>query len=71
MAHEIESPMAGAVKELLVAVGEAVTEGQEVVLLESMKMEIPVEATGSGSVTEIKVAPGDTIDEGQVLLVLG
>ena len=70
MATEIESPMAGSVKELLVAVGDAVSEGQEVVLLESMKMEIPVESTGSGTVAEFKVAEGDTVDEGQVLLVL-
>lgn len=71
MAHEIESPMAGVVKELMVATGDTVSEGQEVVLLEAMKMEIPVESTGSGAVSEIRVAAGDLIEEGQVLLVLG
>lgn len=67
MAFEIPSPMAGVVKEYLVAVGEAVTEGQEVLLIESMKMEIPVESTGTGTVEAFLANPGDTVEEGQAL----
>ena len=67
---DITAPMAGSVKEILVTVGEAVTEGQEVLLLESMKMEIPVESTASGTVSAILVEPPQTIEEGQALIRL-
>lgn len=70
MALEIPSPMTGVVKEYLVAIGDAVTEGQEVVLLESMKMEIPVESSGDGTVEAFLVEAGDTVDEGQALIRL-
>lgn len=67
---EIQAPMAGAVKQILVSVGDKVTSGQEVVILESMKMEIPVESTVAGSVAALHVTAGDRIVEGQVLLLL-
>jgi acetyl-CoA carboxylase biotin carboxyl carrier protein len=51
-------------------VGEAVAEGDELVILESMKMEIPVTAPTAGTVTEIKVAPDDKVTEGDVVVVL-
>jgi len=70
MALEIPSPMAGVVKEYLVAVGDTVSDGQEVVLLESMKMEIPVESSSEGTVEAFLVEPGDTVDEGQGLIRL-
>ena len=66
----IPAPMAGSVKEILVAVGDAVTEGQELLILESMKMEIPVESTAPGTVTEILVEPPQALEEGQVLMRL-
>jgi acetyl-CoA carboxylase biotin carboxyl carrier protein len=67
---EITSTMAGTVYNILVAHGDAVKEGQEVLVLESMKMEIPVESTFGGNVKELKVNIGDFVNEGDVLLVI-
>ena len=53
-----------------VTVGAAVAKGDELVILESMKMEIPVEAPADGTVTELRVAPEDQVSEGDVLVVL-
>ena len=50
--------------------GETVTEGQDVVCLESMKMQMFVAATVGGKVTEVKVAAGDFVNEGDTLLVV-
>ena len=54
----------------LVEVGQTVDEGHELVILESMKMEIPVEAPCAGTVVEIRVAPEDQITEGDVVAVI-
>jgi urea carboxylase len=51
-------------------VGAAVVEGDELVILESMKMEIPVTAPSAGTVVEVRVAPEDNVQEGDVVLVL-
>ena len=67
---EIPSPVMGVVKEILVAPGEAVAEGQEVMILESMKMEMPVESEFSGIVREITTAEGQPVMEGASLMVL-
>jgi len=67
---DIPSPMTGTVKELLVAPGDAVTIGQELVIVESMKMELPVESERAGSVAEVAVEPGQRIEEGDLLLRL-
>ncbi|MDZ5470687.1 acetyl-CoA carboxylase biotin carboxyl carrier protein subunit [Bacillus sp. 31A1R] len=67
---EITSTMAGTVLNVLVNAGDSITEGQEVLMLESMKMEIPVESNVAGTVTEVKVSIGDFVNEGDVLLVL-
>ncbi|WP_102262097.1 acetyl-CoA carboxylase biotin carboxyl carrier protein subunit [Mesobacillus jeotgali] len=67
---EITANMAGTVLNVMVAAGDTVTEGQEVLMLESMKMEIPVESQGAGNVAEVKVNIGDFVNEGDVLLVL-
>ncbi len=67
----IVSPMAGSVREILVSVGETVSEGQELVILESMKMEVPVESTAAGTVLEIAVTPPVAVEEGQLLLRIG
>ena len=64
----IVSNMAGLVLELLVKAGEQVSVDQDVVMLESMKMQIPVQATASGTVKAIKVNEGDFVDDGDVLL---
>lgn len=67
---QVLSDIAGVVLQVLVGMGDHVSEGQEVVNLESMKMEIPVQSTAAGRVAEIKVAEGDFVDEGQLVLVL-
>ncbi|MOA42864.1 Biotin/lipoyl attachment protein [compost metagenome] len=51
--------------------GQEINFGDEVIIMESMKMEIPVEADDSGVVKEIKVVENDTVDDGHVLIVLG
>ena len=64
----IVSNMAGLVLELLVKPGEQVSVDQDVVMLESMKMQIPIQATANGTVKAIKVNEGDFVDDGDVLL---
>ena len=68
--QDVLAPMTGTVKELLFDVGDTVRRGQDVVLLESMKMEIPVESPAEGTVAEVPVGTRERIDEGQVLLRL-
>jgi biotin carboxyl carrier protein len=60
--------MPGIVTEVLVAVGDRVVRGQEVVILESMKMETPVMSASDGVVTGIKVKVGDSVGAGAVLV---
>ncbi|HSF30210.1 MAG TPA: acetyl-CoA carboxylase biotin carboxyl carrier protein subunit [Candidatus Tectomicrobia bacterium] len=66
----IAAPMAGTVSRLLVQAGDAVTSGQEVVILESMKMEIAVQAEEGGRVRAVRVSEGTFVDEGSVLFEL-
>ena len=66
----IASPMAGTVSRVLVQAGEAVTSGQDVVILESMKMEIAVQADMSGRVKAVRVNEGAFVDEESILLEL-
>jgi acetyl-CoA carboxylase biotin carboxyl carrier protein len=54
-----------------VNVGDEVSEGQVCVILESMKMEMPVEAPQAGKVTSIAVTEGQAVSEGDTLVVLG
>ena len=68
--QDVPAPMTGTVKELLVAVGDQVNVGQEIVIIESMKMEIPVVVEAPGVVAEISVAPGDVVREGDVIAIL-
>lgn len=68
--HEIPAPMTGTVLEVLVTVGERVTAGQELLIVESMKMEIPLESPVAGTVTDVLVAPQQRIEEGEVVLRL-
>ncbi len=67
---DIEAHITGTVWKIEVAVGDSVSEGDTVVILESMKMEMPVEAEDDGKVSEIKCAEGDSVSEGDVLVVL-
>lgn len=67
---KVAANMAGTVWKVLVAPGETVTPGQDVVILESMKMEIPVSAEIGGTVGKILRQPGDFVDAGDPLLEL-
>ncbi|MBU9714806.1 acetyl-CoA carboxylase biotin carboxyl carrier protein subunit [Evansella tamaricis] len=67
---EIKTNMAGNVWKVQVAPGDKVELGQEVVILESMKMEIPIAAESAGTVEEIKVEEGSFVNEEDVLIVL-
>ena len=68
---QIKSTMAGTVFTVNVTVGEEVAAGQVVVVLESMKMEIPIEAETAGEVTAINVQVGDFVNEHDALVTLG
>jgi acetyl-CoA carboxylase biotin carboxyl carrier protein len=67
---DIEAHITGNVWKIEVSVGDKVEDGDTVVILESMKMEIPVEAEDEGTVKEIRCAEGDSVSEGDVLVVL-
>jgi len=67
---EIESEIAGNVWRVEKAAGDRVEEEEVLLILESMKMEIPVEAPCSGTVREMKVAEGDSVEEGTVLVLI-
>ena len=62
--------MVAGVMEVVTAVGSSVSEGDTIVLLESMKMEIPVLCETSGTVTEVAVAAGDVIQAGDLIAVI-
>ena len=64
----VVSNMAGVVLEFLVKPGETISVDQDVVMLESMKMQIPVQSTVEGKVKTLKVNEGDFVDDGDVLL---
>jgi biotin carboxyl carrier protein len=68
--QEIRAPITGSMWKILVAPGDAVAEGDEVAIIESMKLEIPVETDDDGTVARIHVAEGDAVSEGQLLLEL-
>jgi acetyl-CoA carboxylase biotin carboxyl carrier protein len=66
----VEAHITGTVWKVEVSVGDAVEEGDTVVILESMKMEMPVEAEDEGTVKEILVSEGQSVSEGDPLVVL-
>ncbi|MGE4426480.1 MAG: acetyl-CoA carboxylase biotin carboxyl carrier protein subunit [Solirubrobacteraceae bacterium] len=68
---DINAHITGTVFEVHVEVGGTVAVDDEVIILESMKMELPVVAEIAGTVAEILVGPGDTVEAGQPLLRLG
>ena len=71
MATEVEAQIAGNVWKIERSVGDRVEEEEVILIIESMKMEIPVEAPRAGMILEIRVAEGDSIEEGAVLVVIG
>ena len=64
---QVNCELAANVWKIVVAVGDTVTAGQELMILESMKMEIPVEAPCAGTVTAIHINEGEAANEGQLL----
>ncbi len=68
--HQVESEVTGSVWKVQVAVGDTVAEGDVLVILESMKMEIPVESPADGQVTELRVQPEDAVEEDQVVAII-
>ena len=67
---DIEAHITGTVWKIECQVGDEIAEGDTVVILESMKMEMPVEAEDAGTVSAIKVEEGQSVQEGDVLVVL-
>ncbi len=64
---DVPAPMAGSIMEILVSPGDTVAEGAELLIMESMKMEIPVESPLGGTIVEVVVSVADLVEEGQVL----
>lgn len=71
MPVDVTAHITGTVWKIQVKVGDPVKEEQSVVILESMKMEMPVESPSDGIVATIVVAEGQAVEEGDVLLTLG
>ena len=67
---ELESPVTGVVWKVVAPTGTPVASGNTVVVVESMKMEIPIEATSDGTVAEVLVAEGDQVTEDDLVAVL-
>jgi acetyl-CoA carboxylase biotin carboxyl carrier protein len=65
---QIVATMAGTVLNVLVSAGNDIQMDQDVIVLESMKMEVPVQANQAGKVTTVHVQPGDFVNEGDPLL---
>jgi acetyl-CoA carboxylase biotin carboxyl carrier protein len=65
--HDVRAEMVANVLSIQVSLGEVVTVGQQLLLLESMKMEIPVLSDVAGTISEIAVSPGVVIQEGDLL----
>ena len=68
--QEVESEVTGNVWKVLKSAGDSVAEGEVIMILESMKMEIPVEAPSDGTVVSILVEPEDQVEEDQVVAVI-
>ncbi len=70
MASKVCSEVAGTVWQLIAAAGSRVEQGETVMLIESMKMEIPVLAPRAGTLASILLVKGDRVDEGQTVAFL-
>ncbi|MBK5305187.1 MAG: biotin/lipoyl-binding carrier protein [Frankiaceae bacterium] len=67
---EVRAEMVANVWKVVVAEGDPVADGDTLVILESMKMEIPVLAEGDGTVSTLAVSEGDVVQEGDVIAVI-
>lgn len=70
MSIEIKAPMTGKIVSIVVNLGDKVNAEDEVVIMDAMKMEIPVYAPAEGTVKEINVKEGDSVKTDQVLMTL-
>ncbi|UOQ93458.1 acetyl-CoA carboxylase biotin carboxyl carrier protein subunit [Halobacillus shinanisalinarum] len=68
--NEVKASMAGSVWKIVLKEGEQVKSGEDVAILESMKMEIPIPSETDGTVKELKVAEGDFVNEGDVIAII-
>ncbi len=71
MAEKVAAHITGTVARIEKKAGDPVQPGDVVVILESMKMEMPIEAAAAGTVTEVRCKEGQPVAEGDVLLVIG
>ncbi|NEE02558.1 biotin/lipoyl-binding carrier protein [Phytoactinopolyspora halotolerans] len=70
MVEQVAAEMVANVHSVVVSEGDRIDAGGTLLILESMKMEIPVLAESGGVVTDVKVAAGDVVQEGDILVVL-
>jgi acetyl-CoA carboxylase biotin carboxyl carrier protein len=70
LSDEVLAEMVANVWKVLVSTGDNVEEGDTICILESMKMEIPVEATSQGTISELNVSEGGVVQEGDVIAVI-
>ena len=70
MATDVKAHITGTVWKIEKKAGETVSEGDTIVILESMKMEMPVEAPCGGTVREVKIKEGEPVDEGKTLAII-
>jgi acetyl-CoA carboxylase biotin carboxyl carrier protein len=70
MAEDVRAHITGVVFQIVAGIGSKVAAGDPILILESMKMEIPVEAPREGVVRELRVTEGQTVQEGDVLATL-
>jgi biotin carboxyl carrier protein len=70
VSEEVLAEMVANVWKVVVSEGDEVAEGDTLCILESMKMEIPVEATAGGTVSELKVQEGGVVQEGDIIAVI-
>jgi biotin carboxyl carrier protein len=70
MSEEVLAEMVANVWRVVVAKGDSIGEGDTICILESMKMEIPVEATASGTIRDLNVTEGGVVQEGDVIAVI-
>lgn len=68
--HQVQLETGGTVWKVLVQSGEHVTEGQEIFILEVMKMEVPYTAPVTGKISEINISEGDVVEEDQIAVTI-
>jgi biotin carboxyl carrier protein len=68
--QDVESEVTGNVWKVLKSVGDCVAEGEVIMILESMKMEIPVESPAAGTLSQVLVEPEEQVEEDQVVAVI-